>query len=199
MSAFMFLLPRRVKILYKDLHRWLQFLSDSCLSSRRLNIYILYLVWCETSPLQMGDVCWVGVFFSCSISSWTLLKTWCGVIVPWHLWVFLYLWCLLCLNLAFFPFTWIIPLFLLLFLQMTPLVSKKMDQFLGESWGCLFIITIHGVKTEPCWAELCECFGAVLLPGTAACPFPIPWDHPSCGWQAFMDVEAELDEWTGLI
>lgn len=64
------------------------------------------------------------------------------VIMPWH-WVFLYLWCLLLHEFFSFPSTWIIPLFLLLFLQMTPLLSKKMDQFLGESWGCLFIITIN--------------------------------------------------------
>lgn len=34
---------------------------------------------------------------------------------------------------------------------MTPLVSKKMDQFLGESGGCLCIIMIHAAeKIKPC-------------------------------------------------
>lgn len=143
-----FLFPGTLKIYIKT------FIADfsSCLIvvSILWDLGYIFWIWFGARHHRCRWVVFVGFIFCCSFSSWTLLKRehWgysalapLGVSVP----VMPFM-----LEFSFFPFTWIIPLFLLLFLQMTPLVSKKMDQFLGESWGCLFIITIHAVKIEPC-------------------------------------------------
>jgi len=65
-------------------------------------------------------------------------------------------------------------IFLLPYLQMTPLVSKKMDQFLGESGDCLFVITTHAAKTKLRPAQLRDCVRPVPWPEPAACPAPVP-------------------------